>query len=216
LDEILREIDEELRHDRARQFWQRQGKLIAAATVIFVAAYIGVVYWQNWRAQQWQVASEQYLAAASLPQAGDPASVNKAIAAFEVLAQKGDGSGYDLLSRIEAASLKLQTGQTAQGLQGLKEIAADSSVAAAYRNAALVLWGYFAVDSVPRADIDAAMAPLTAGPWHYSATEIEALACLHAGDKNAALPLFRALSDDLSAPDSMRARATLILSDLQN
>jgi hypothetical protein len=216
LDELFREIDEELRNDRLRQIWQRQGTAILAAAALVIAAYGGFVGWQNWRERQWEAAAAQYLSAMNIAQAGDPASAASAAAALETLSSQ-TGSGYALLGRIEAAVLKIQTQQPAPGLAALKAIAADDSIAAGYRHLAAILWGYYGVDTLPAKDIASAMGPLAAaGPWRFSATEIEALADLRAGDKKTALTLFQSLADDLSAPGSLRARAAEIVSDLQN
>ena len=44
-------------------------------------------------------------------------------------------------------------------------------------------------------------------PWRASALELTAAAKLKAGDRNGALDIYKALADDLTAPQKLRARA---------
>jgi hypothetical protein len=63
-------------------------------------------------------------------------------------------------------------------------------------------------DADPQRTI-ARLAPLTGvdNPWRPTALELTALARLKAGDRKAALDLYKGLADDLTAPRSLRARA---------
>ena len=53
---FLREVDENLRRDRMRDFAKRYGKWLIAGLVLFLAAIAGWIYWQD---RQKQIAANQ-------------------------------------------------------------------------------------------------------------------------------------------------------------
>jgi len=88
-------------------------------------------------------------------------------------------------------------------------IAKSSGVDPEFRDLAIL---FSAMHALPDADpktVIAQLAPLTESgkPWRASALELTAAADLKAGDKPAALKLYKQLADDLSAPEGLRRRA---------
>ena len=47
LGDIFREIDEELRHDKAAELWKKYGNYVAAAAVLIVIVVAGLSWWQQ-------------------------------------------------------------------------------------------------------------------------------------------------------------------------
>ena len=95
-------------------------------------------------------------------------------------------------------------------------IAKDDSVDPLYRDLATVLWGLQALDSSEPQPVIDRMAPITRAdnPWHCSAIEVTAIAHLKAGDRAAARTDYQRLTDDLTAPQGMRARAAEMVAAL--
>jgi hypothetical protein len=222
LADIFSEIEEDMRRDRVTQLWRRYGKLIIAAAVLALLGTGLYVYWQNWRRGQDEALGNQYSQAASLLHGGSSA---KAFDAFKALSGQ-TAEGYGLLARIQVAALQAQgsvpdkanPATKSAGLDALDAMANDSSIGENYRTIARLLWGLYGVDSLPQARIVPALQPLTIAPnpWRFTATEVSALSDLRAGDKKAALALYKSLADDLDAPQTVRARAAEIVTDLQN
>lgn len=210
--DIFQEIDEDLRRDRMAKLWARYGKYAIGAAVLIVVATAGVVVYQNWRQQQYQALGLKYAETALTVHNGDNA---KAITGFEALAAE-DKTSYGLLARIQAAALKAKGSDKEGGLAALSAIAADGSVEPVYRDLATVLGGLYGVDEAKPDETIARMKPLADGPWHFTALEVTALAQLKAGDKAGALKTYQGLADDLTAPASLRSRATEIASGLKN
>lgn len=216
--DIFREIEEDLRRDRLLLAWRRYGKLIIGAAVLIVLGTAAGVGWQHWQERQYQARGAEYMQATTLLHAG---ATDPAIRALQTLSTQNGSSGYGLLARIQAAAVQAVSG-TAQtrttGLSALKSVSADSGVDQTYRDLSLILWGLDGVDSLSRSDITTALQPLTVAPnpWRFTASEVTALAALKAGDKPAALALYKSLADDLDAPQSVRARAAEIVTDLQD
>ena len=44
---FYREVDEELRRDQMKTYWERYGKLVIAGVVLLLAAIGGFIWWQN-------------------------------------------------------------------------------------------------------------------------------------------------------------------------
>jgi hypothetical protein len=230
LADIFNEIEEDMRRDRVAQLWRRYGKLVIAAAVLIVIGTGAYVAWQNYQQSQAEKLGNRYSLAEGLLRDGNGA---KAFDAFKGIAAD-TGQGYGLLARIQAAALQAQ-GKTdaapapgakpadnaatkSAGLDALDGIAGDAGVGRNYRDLARLLWGFYGVDSLAKDKIVQAMQPLTIAPnpWRFTATELTALADLKSGDKPGALKLYKTLADDLDAPQTLRARAAEIVTDLQN
>jgi hypothetical protein len=212
LADIFHEIDEDLRRDRMAKLWARYGKYVIGAAALIVLGTALAVAYQNWRQSQYQALGEKYAVAELAVRDGDTA---KGIAGYEALSAE-DKSGYGLLARLQAASLKLKGQDREGGLAALNAVAADTSVDPIYRDLATVLAGLYSVDQAKPEDTIQRMKPLITGPWRFTALEVTALAELKAGDKAGALKTFQGLADDLGAPASLRARATEIVNGLKN
>jgi hypothetical protein len=121
-----------------------------------------------------------------------------------------------VVARFEAAALRVRAGDEAAALAAYDAIAKDTSVDPIYRDLATVLWGLHALDTVdPQAVVDR-LAPVTGpdNPWHPTAIELTAIAHLKTGDRAAARTDYQKVSDDLTAPRSLRARAAQMVAAL--
>jgi hypothetical protein len=202
--DIFREIDEELRRDNLLKLWQRYGRYVIAGIVVLLAVAGGIVLWRDHLINERKALSTRYFAALALAGENKDAEAGKL---FADIARSG--GGYGLLARFEQAETLAKTGDKKGAEAIYQAIAGDSGVDPEFRDLATLL-------SVMRgfADADAKtsiarLAPLTeAGkPWRATALELTAAAQLKAGDKAAALAIYKKLADDLSAPERLRARA---------
>lgn len=212
--DIFREIDEDLRRDRLIRLWQRYGNWLLVACGLIVLGTGVFVGWQDWQARIHAAEAARFESALDEAQAG---MTTTAAQDLQVLAGE-DHSGYGLIARVEAAVIEVRTNDKAGGLAALQAIAEDPTVDDSYRGLARVFWALFAVDSLPRATIEEQLKSMTAetSPWRFVSREILALADLRAGDRNGALILYKNLADDLDAPQTQRARAAEIITDLQD
>jgi len=211
-DDIFREIDEDLRRDRAETLWRQHGKWVIAASLVVILGTAGFQAWRHWQQTNAEAAGLAYFKAVQLVDT-DPAA---AAASFEGIAA-GKSAGYAILARIEAAVTKLRNGgDKAGGQAALQAIAGDSAVEQPYRDLALLLSAEYQIDDQPPADTIARLKPLTAEaqPWRFAARELTALAQLKSGDQAACLKTYQQLADDLDAPAGLRARATAIVEAL--
>ena len=202
--DIFREIDEELRRDNLLKLWQRYGRYIIVAAAVILAAGGGIAAWRQHLDGERKAVSTRYFGALSAIGAGKDADAAKM---FADLAQT-DG-GYALLARFEQAALMAKSGDKAGATGIYDSIAKSSGVDEEFRDLAVLL---SVMRELPDADpktVIARLAPLTESgkPWRPSALELTAAADLKAGDKPAALKIYKQLADDLSAPEGLRSRA---------
>lgn len=203
--DILREIEDELRRDNLLKLWQRFRTYIIAAVLVVFAIAGGTVAWRDHLKTQREELSAQFFGALTLIGQGKDAD---AATLFGKIAQ--NSGGYALLARFERAQLLAKTGDGKGALAIYDAIATSSDTDPELRDLAVLL---SVMHSPPNSDPKAKikrLEPLTksGNPWRPTALYLTAAADLKAGDKPAALAIYKKLSDDLAAPEGLRARAT--------
>lgn len=210
---LLREIDEELRQDKALQIWQSYSKVLIAAAVVIVSSVAGYKFWSSQELQAREAAGTQFT------EANQKASANEsedALKAFQTLAD--EGGGYGLLASFQAATLLHQQGDIDGATAVYRGIESDTSHEKIYRDLAILLEANMMLDN-DGADLAAQkerLAPLeqTDNPLRFSAREAAALIALKQGDKAAAIEVYKALAEDAVTPDRLRGRAQEMLAAL--
>jgi hypothetical protein len=212
--DLIDEVEEDLRAERAKRLAQRFGGLALAAVLLLLAGVGGWQGWRWWEGRKAAAAAEAFLSAAQSA-AAEGADLGAAAERFAAIAREAP-SGYRTLARLRAAALLAETGQTEAALAAWEAVAADSGVEALYRDLATLLWGLHALDSADPARIAARLAPLAApgAPWRASAREVLALAALRRNDAAEARRQFDALLADAATPQGVRERATRLLQGL--
>ena len=210
--DLFREIDEDLRRDNLLKLWKRFGPHLIVGAVLIVVIASGILGCRENQKREREAEGARYVAAADLVRNG---KTDEAQAAFAGIATSTT-SGRAVLARLEAAGLKAKAGDAAGALSAYDAIAADSSIDRSFRDLATIL---SAINGLKAGDAKAIvdrLKPLTdaGSPWHGSALELTALAQLKGGDKEAARSTYQKLADDLSAPQSLRARAAEMVAAL--
>ncbi|MDX5360849.1 MAG: tetratricopeptide repeat protein [Alphaproteobacteria bacterium] len=202
--DIFREVDEDVRRDRAVDLWSRYGLYVIAAVVLIVAATAALVGWRHWQVEARRDAAAQYLAAAE----GDPSL------RIDALAGVADGQEgvYAQMARLRGAAA-LSADDPAAALAAYDALAAEPDLPARLRALAAIRALVLAADSQPVDEVILRAGPLTdaANPFRSHAREILAVAEMSRGNDAAARAALEQIVADLSAPLSLRERATLLL-----
>ena len=209
--DIFREIDEELRQERAEKLWRRYGKYViggAVAVVLAIAAYTG---WQEYETDRRLEAGARFAVAKALAEEG---KTGDAEALFVALGAES-GTTYGVLARFHAAALRASSGDAAGAVEAFRSLAADGGLDRPMRDLATLLAAQNALDA-PGADlrrVASDLAPLTgeAGAWRHLALETLALIELRGGDGDRAKAHLQRIVDDVQAPANVRLRATQML-----
>ncbi len=204
MSDIFREIDEELRRDNLLKLWQRYGRYViaAGAVVLLIAALF--VGWRDHQRTLRQEQSARYAAALTMVRDGKDGEAAKLFAS--IAAERG---GYAVLASFEQAAALAKSGDRKRVAEIYNRIAHSDNVGKVFQDLALLLGAEqeFATAD-PHAIIDR-LQPLTkaGNAFRPSAIELTALARLKAGDKTAAVGLYKQLADDPATPQGLRARA---------
>lgn len=214
MSDIFSEVDEDVRKEKSVELWNRYGKFVIAGSVLLVAATAAVVGWKNYQqsAAQEQGSQFQQAAAYLAEQKYDDAS-----AAFSLLAENGD-TGYQAISRLQQANALIKAGKGDQAVQVYDDLAANLDVGSEFSAVAKILAGYYLINNGTTDEVRKRVAGLeTAGSlWSASAQELLALSDLKDGKIEEARTQLQALSDDATAPQGVKQRATELLAALKN
>ncbi|MBX9634692.1 MAG: tetratricopeptide repeat protein [Magnetospirillum sp.] len=207
-DLLIREVDDELRHEQMQQLWQKYGSVAVSAAVALVLAVAGWQGWHTWQTKQRQQSGASFTAAMQSLEQGKP---DEALAALGKVAADGS-SGYRVLADMKLADIKLNAGDR-DGAIALYERVAASGADEVYRDLSQLKAAYLKLDSADPAAVEKMVEKLAveSSPWRHSAREVLALAAAKRGDEAKAADLFRKIADDAAAPQGVRARAAEML-----
>ncbi|PSJ61491.1 tetratricopeptide repeat protein [Pseudaminobacter soli (ex Li et al. 2025)] len=207
-DSFIREVNEEIRQERARLIWERFGPIAIVAAILVVlgtAAFVGYEYWAERQASH---SGDEFLQALTLANSGKP---DDALAALKTLEQDGYGA-YPVLARMRAATVLIDKGDVDGAVKEFDAVAADSAIPSIMRDIARLRAAYILVDHGSYADVAKRVEDLTAdtNPLRSSAREALGLSAWKEGKAADALKLFNQISSDDGAPRNARERATMM------
>ena len=209
---FLREVDENLRRDRARDFAKRHGKWLIAAVVLFLVASGGYIWWRQHQVQRSEAQVEQLTDIYRNIGSGVVGSAPKQLDALSDSGSKAVRASAEFTS----AAVAVQQNDTKGAIAKYKALAADNSLPKPYRDMALIRQTALEFDQLPPEEVITRLQPLAkAGePWFGTAGEMTALAMIKQGKKDAAGRLFAAIARDKNVPDTIRARSVQIAGSL--
>lgn len=207
-DSFFREVNEEIRQEKARALWDRFGP---AAIVVAVLVVIGTglfVAWEYWVETRANRSGDEFSHALTLANSG---KADEALAAFDALEKDGYGA-YPLLARMRAATVQADKGDFKAAVAGFDEVAADTSIPVAIRDIARLRAALLLVDHGTYAEVSSRVEALTndTNPLRHSAREALALAAWKDGKSQDALKLFDQISADDGASRNARQRANVM------
>ena len=129
--DIFQEVDEEVRRDKAAEFWKKHQNLIFGAAVLIVLASAGFRYWQYEKEKAAQAAGDQFQAAIAAYEAG---KLDEANGGFAKLSAEAPG-GYRILAEMTEAGAKAASNPAA-AIAAYDAVAGDAAVDPLFRDAA--------------------------------------------------------------------------------
>lgn len=208
MSDIFREVEEDVRRERAEKIWKRWGAYILAAGVL---VFIGIGGWQLWQRherQEREKLSDQFLAAQRITNPRDAAN------AFVDLARTG--KSYGPVARLAQANAMFASGQGKQAIEIYKEIAASDS--GTVGSVARLRAAWASADTLTRNQLAELLKPFdqAENPWRPNAQEVLAYADYRALDMKSAQTKYAALAADPQSPDSLKARARAMAEFIKN
>ena len=209
---FYREVDEELRRDQMKSYWERFGKLVIAGVVLLLALLGGFIWWQN---QKEVKAGER---SATLVEALDEVASGRkkaAIPKLDGLVESGS-DGHRAAALLTKADIAIDAKDLRGAAALFKQVADDQGLARPYRDLALVRMTAVELDTLPpQAVIDRLRGLAVPGnAWFGSAGEMTALSYLKLNRPQQAAGIFAAMAKDKKLPDTLRSRATQMAGSL--
>ncbi len=131
MSDIFQEVDEEVRRDKAAEFWKKHQNLIIGAAALIVLATAGFRFYENRRLEAEQAAGAAFQQALALDRDGKGAEADAAMAKLAADAPRG----YQTLARLAEAAIKAKTDPKG-ALAAYDALAADASIGALFQEAA--------------------------------------------------------------------------------
>ena len=205
-DEILmREIDEAVRQDDAKQFFEKYGVPLGAAVAVLLVGMLGFWWWDSTNEAKLEAQSETIISALDSVDANDFAGAEEKVAG---LIENGSDGARTMARFVQAASA-LEQGERDRAIEVYAAIAADSEAPQPLRDLATLREVSTNFDAMEPTDVIARLSSM-AVPGHAffgSAGELTAIAHLEAGDRQKAGALFGEIAKDEDTPETLRSRA---------
>jgi len=209
---FLREVDENLRRDQARDFAKRYGTWLIATVILFLAGVGAYLYWQDRQQKKAAEQSEELVSIYNDIGGGRKKNAERRLKPLE-------DSGNDMvrtLALLTEAAIALDNNDKPGAIQKYQAITADKSLPGPYRDLALLRSTSLQFDSLKPEEVISRLEPLAkpGEPWFGTAAEMTAMAYVKQGRKDSAAKLFAAIAADEAAPQSLRTRSAQIAGTL--
>ncbi len=201
-DSAFREVDQELAEERQWELFRTRGPMVIAGAL---AIMIGVGAWQF---QTWQRVSNAETQALEFRDAVDLLNTDQDGARVALGAIAEDGGGYGVLAQFHRASSYSRGGERLKAVETFRAIYKNGAASKPVRDLARLRAAYLSLAD-GRAAVLEDLGDLSEsdGAFAVYAREISGLAALDAKDYQTALDIFRQLTIDIAAPESVRTRA---------
>ena len=200
----FQEVDEAVRKDELKEWWDRWGTWVVAAAVAVVVVVAGSVGWRQYSTSQRAAASVAYSAAVAKIGTDTPA------ARAELEKQAADGlEPYRSLAALIVAQLRDTPAEQVAALVAVAPKLSSPELA----DLAIVMAALRSVDT-PKADEMVAKLDQLGGPdrpFRISVRELQALAAARKGDTKRARELWTEVSKDPGTPQGAAQRASAML-----
>lgn len=204
MNDLLREIDEELRYDRLRERWNQYGKKVTVVVGIGLLSVAGYQGWGYWHKQQ------QSAVVAQWAQAKAEASQDNYANANALLSEVKAKSSLNGLLRLQQAAWADSEGNDEDKIKFYSIVSSESEAEPSMRAMASLMQAAEAVTPADPGTVthEGAFAPFMVEQQALHAIEAERIA--------EAATMLHALSNDASAPQAMRSRALEMFAYLQH
>ena len=208
MSDIFREVDEDVRRDKAAEFWKKYQNYIMAAVALIVLATAGWRFYDYRRLQAAQAAGAQFEQALDLDRTGKTTEAGDALAK---IAAEGP-NGYRMIARLSEAALQAKK-DPAGAIAAYDALAQDASIGPLFQETAQLRAALLRLDA---GQIDKAKPALEAlaaptGAYRHTAREMLGVAALAAQDYEGAGKWLDMVVADPDAPQSVRRNAELLL-----
>jgi hypothetical protein len=209
---FMREVDDNLRRDRLRDFGKKYGGWLIVGVALFLIASGGFIWWQQHRVVRSDHQVEQLAEIFKNIGEGAPGDAAKQL---DALSDSGS-KAVRATALFTSAALAIQQNDPKLATAKYRAIAGDESLPQPYRDAALIRQTALEFDSLKPEDVIERLKPLArpGNPWFGTAGEMTAMALIKQGQPGQAGQLFATIAKDSSVPEAIRGRSVQIAGTL--
>ena len=202
---FLREVDEEYRRDKVRDFFVENRVFLIALIVLFLAAAGGWIWWQNHQRTKTGEQVEELAAIFQEIGKGNSKAVEPKLNAL----QQDGRDAVRTTAVFTGAALDLENNNAKAATAKYRSIAEDEGQPEPYRQIALIRQTALEFDRLQPQELISRLEPLAkpGEPWFGSAGEMTALALAKQGKRAEAGQLFATIARDNAVPSSIRERS---------
>lgn len=203
---LFREVDEEVRQDKAKQLWSKYGSYFTALALVIILGVAGFKGWQYWQLTQSEAAARVFSDGVKKLEEGKTADAEAAFAAI-------NHTGYAKLAELRRAAALAGSGKTDEAVAIYDKVANDQANAQSLRDLARLRAGYALTDKLAPAELISRLGAFDndTSPWRGMAREIFALAAYRTGDYTMADRYLNAIIADQTVSLELRQRAQMLL-----
>jgi hypothetical protein len=207
MSDIFQEVDEEVRRDRAVEFWKKYQNLIIAGAALIVVAAAGYRFYENRKLSAEQAAGAAFQQALALDHDDKSADAQTALAAVVA----SGPSGYRTLARLTGAAVESKSDPKA-GIAVYDALAADASIGALFQETAKLRAALLRLDlGDPAAKPALAALAAPEGAYRHTARLGLGVLALDAGDFTEAGKELDLVLADPDAPTAEKRAAESLL-----
>lgn len=208
-DNLFREVDEEIRREQIKVYWDKFGTYIIGVAVLIVVVVAGYQGWTYWHQTEADKAAKKLFEAQRL---ASEDKTDEASAVFKQLIDSGP-EGYQILARFQLASAQAAAGKIKEASDILDKIAQDGDVDQIIKGYAKVQSAFLLVDTANFEDMEKRIGDLATpeGAWRHSARELLGLSAYKENKFDVAQKHYNAILADAQASSSLRERANMML-----
>lgn len=208
-DSLMREVEAELRKEKAAKLWDKYGVYVVGAVALLLALVGGHQLWQTRQQSLAYDGGALFEQALQLTKDGKAEEAGKSYAALA----EGGHRGYATLAALQLAAADLKAGKTDTALAQFEKIASDSTADPMLKNFATLQAASLRLGTADLPEMQNRLNALAVdgNPWRFSARELLGLAAYKAGDIVAATREFDRILSDTGAPSGVAQRVRVLM-----
>lgn len=200
MSDIFNEIDEELRQEKIKDFWQENKHFIIGSIIVAILFTAAFVSWQNWKYKTNMEATTKLYNILNTTDIGK----------LTTYAKKAKDE-HAAIAKLSATTVYLNNNETSNALKLLSELKKDRNIDKTYRNLATLVEANLLIDTANPDElnnIEKELQPLTKknAVWRFTANEILMLIASKQGRYKTAINIANKLVQDPNTRASMKER----------
>ena len=210
-DAFIREVDEDVKNDNLRIFWNKYGLYVILFVVFCLTLAVSFESLKAWKVRRDQAMTNAYISTLNMKNNG---KLNESLVMLKKISEDGNGIYRDI-AKLQTVNVLLEQGNKDQAVKELKEIVNNVKINESLRSASRLKLVSLQFDDMTSAQIEETLSPIVEDKnWSPYAKEFMAMSAIKDNDLEKAKILY---SEILAIPDlseNFRTRTMDILSVL--